>query len=188
MALVMERPGFADGKSIRIKKTIELVAGSRELAVHYELSDMPPEACLHFAVELNLAALAGHAEDRYYTDSLGARLGMLDSQLDLSHTQGVSLTDEWLDLVAGLSWSKPGDSGATLSRPSARARGVSRPFISRRPSSPTGTRPPTRPAAGTCRFASHSKPSIQLRRPSTGTENAWPRCETPITAFPSSAT
>jgi 4-alpha-glucanotransferase len=33
---------------------------------------------------------------------------MLDSRIDLPHTGGVSLTDEWLDLTAGLSWSRPG--------------------------------------------------------------------------------
>ncbi|MGC8642516.1 MAG: alpha-amylase/4-alpha-glucanotransferase domain-containing protein, partial [Isosphaeraceae bacterium] len=108
VALVMERLGHADGRSIRIRKTIELAAGAPELVVRYELADLPREACLHFAVELNLAAMAGHAEDRYYSDPQGTRLGMLDARIDLPHTEGVSLTDEWLDLVAGLSWSKPG--------------------------------------------------------------------------------
>ena len=108
VALVMERPGPADGT---VGPDQEDHRAGRRLAgadVHYELFDLPREACLHFAVELNLAAMAGHADDRYYSDSQGARLGMLDSRLDLPHTEGVSLTDEWLDLVVGLSWSKPG--------------------------------------------------------------------------------
>jgi alpha-amylase len=108
VALVMERPGYVDGHAPRIKKTIELAAGSDALGVRYELSDLPREACLHFAVELNLAAMAGHADDRYYSDLRGARLGMLDSRLDLPHTDGISLSDEWLDLSVGLTWSKPG--------------------------------------------------------------------------------
>jgi len=108
VALVMERPGLADGHSVRIKKTIELAADSPALDVHYELSDLPREACLHFAVELNLAAMAGHAEDRYYSDSTGRKLGMLDSRVNLPHTEGVSLSDEWLDLKLGLTWSLPG--------------------------------------------------------------------------------
>ncbi len=33
---------------------------------------------------------------------------MLDSRIDLEHAEGVSLTDEWLDLSVGLTWSKPG--------------------------------------------------------------------------------
>ncbi len=51
--------------------------------------------------------MAGHADDRYYTDADGARLGRLDARLDLSDTDGLSLTDEWLSLCAGLQWSRP---------------------------------------------------------------------------------
>jgi alpha-amylase len=108
VAVVMERPGHADGHAIRIKKTIELRPGSPALEVLYELTDLPREACLHFAVELNLAAMAGHAPDRYYLDAQGRNLGMLDSRIELEHAEGVSLTDEWLDLSVGLTWSKPG--------------------------------------------------------------------------------
>ena len=52
--------------------------------------------------------MAGHADDRYYSDPGGRKLGMLDSRVDLPHTEGVSLSDEWLDLTVGLSWSLPG--------------------------------------------------------------------------------
>ncbi len=106
--LAMERPGMASGHAIRIKKSIALAAGAPALDVHYELLDLPPGVCLHFAVELNLAAMAGHATDRYYSDTQGARLGMLDARIDAPHTEGLSLTDEWLDLAVGLSWSRPG--------------------------------------------------------------------------------
>ncbi len=51
--------------------------------------------------------MAGHARDRYYADPDGDRLGMLDSRLDRDHTRGIVLTDEWLDLRVGLTWSKP---------------------------------------------------------------------------------
>jgi alpha-amylase len=108
VALVMERPGDAGGHSIRIRKTIGLAAGSPALEVRYELFDLPRDICLHFAVEVNLAAMAGHAHNRYYSDPQGNRLGMLDSRVDLAHSEGLSLTDEWLELTVGLSWSKPG--------------------------------------------------------------------------------
>jgi alpha-amylase len=108
VALVMERPGYADGHRPRVRKSIELAAGGEALEVRYELSDLPRGACLHFAVEFNLAAMAGHAEDRFYADPRGGRLGMLDARLDLPHTEGVRLSDEWLDLSVGLSWSRPG--------------------------------------------------------------------------------
>jgi alpha-amylase len=104
----MERPGHADGRDVRVRKTIELAAGSPALEIRYELSELPRDACLHFAVELNLAAMAGHADDRYYADPRGARLGMLDARIDLPHAEGVSLSDEWQDLSLGLTWSRPG--------------------------------------------------------------------------------
>ncbi len=104
-AVVMERPGRAADHTIRIRKTIEVKAGSPELVVSYVLEDLPRDECLHFAVEINLAAMAGHADDRYYSDPTGEKLGMLDTRLDLPHTSGLTLTDEWLDLSVGLSWS-----------------------------------------------------------------------------------
>jgi 4-alpha-glucanotransferase len=104
--LVMERPGLADRHPIRIKKTIELAAGEPALVIHYELDDLPAETCLHFAVELNLAAMAGHVPDRYYLDSVGTNAGMLDARLDLIHTRGLTVVDEWLDLSVALTWSQ----------------------------------------------------------------------------------
>jgi alpha-amylase len=105
--LAMERDGWADGHPIRIRKAIELAAGSSELSVQYVLEELPPDVPLHFAVEFNIASLAGHAPDRYYGDGAGARLGCLDTRLDLPPTGGLSLSDEWLDLSVGLSWSRP---------------------------------------------------------------------------------
>ena len=99
VAVVMERPGRVDGHPIRIKKTIELLAGEPGLSVHYELDDLPAGVCFHFAVEINLAAMAGHAPDRFYSDTAGNKLGMLDERIDLPHTSGVTATDEWLDLT-----------------------------------------------------------------------------------------
>jgi 4-alpha-glucanotransferase len=57
-------------------------------------------------VEINLAAMAGHAPDRYYSDQSGTKLGLLDDRLDLPHMHSLSLTDQWLDLAVGLAWSK----------------------------------------------------------------------------------
>ena len=39
-------------------------------------------------------------------DPAGIKLGMLDARLDLPHTSGLTLTDEWLDLSVGLGWSQ----------------------------------------------------------------------------------
>jgi alpha-amylase len=107
VALIMERPGLADGHAIRVRKTVALAAGKPSLEVTYVLDDLPVGVPLHFAVELNLAAMAGHAPDRYYSDAGGERLGMLDARLDLPRAEGLNLTDEWLDLSIALRWSQP---------------------------------------------------------------------------------
>jgi alpha-amylase len=106
VGLTMERAGRADGQTVRVRKSIELSAGSPALDVVYTLDDLPEGVPLHFAVEINLAAMAGHAQDRYYSDTSGNRLGLLDARLDLRDQEGVTLTDEWLDLSVGLSWSR----------------------------------------------------------------------------------
>ena len=107
VAVVMERPGLAAGHSIKLKKTIELVAGVRGMSVHYELDNLPAGVGLHFAVEINLAAMAGHAPDRYFADQSGTKLGLLDALLDVPHVRGLSVCDQWLDLAVGLTWSNP---------------------------------------------------------------------------------
>ncbi len=106
--LVMERPGWADGHAIQVRKAIRLDEDSPTLEIHYTLEELPEGVPIRFAVEFNLAGMAGHAEDRFYSDPQGRRLGMLDSRLDLAESSGLGLTDEWLDLGVDLSWSVPG--------------------------------------------------------------------------------
>jgi hypothetical protein len=108
VVLFMERPGLAAGHAIRVSKTIELAAGQRGLSIHYQLAELPADAVLHFAVEINLAGMAGHAADRYYSDLAGSRLGMLDAELDLAQEGGLRLSDEWLDLAVSLRFSRSG--------------------------------------------------------------------------------
>ncbi|MHC5544421.1 alpha-amylase/4-alpha-glucanotransferase domain-containing protein, partial [Singulisphaera rosea] len=108
VSLLMERPGRADGHAIQIRKSVELAAESSDLEIRYVLEGLPVGVPLHFGVEMNFAAMAGHAHDRYYLDGEGTRLGMLDSRLDRSLVEGVGLVDEWLDLSVGLVWSVPG--------------------------------------------------------------------------------
>ncbi|SIO14326.1 alpha-amylase [Singulisphaera sp. GP187] len=107
VALIMDRPGWAEGHRIQIRKTIELSADSSSLEVHYVLEELPLDTTLHFAVEMNFAAMAGRAGDRYFRDGAGGRLGMLDTRLDLARTDALELVDEWLDLSVQLQWSNP---------------------------------------------------------------------------------
>ena len=105
--VVMERPGRADGHAVRVRKTIALEAGAPILEVRYELVDLPAEARLIFAVEINTAAMAGSADDRYYRTPEGDRLGQLSGRLDLPSATGLALVDEWLDLGSEFEWSRP---------------------------------------------------------------------------------
>lgn len=106
VSLIMERPGLAEGRPIRIVKTIHLDAGRPTIEVEYVLEDLPEGVPLQFAVEFNLAGMAARADDRFYSGPLGERLGSLDAKLDLHDQDGIRLTDEWLDLSVALHWSR----------------------------------------------------------------------------------
>jgi alpha-amylase len=105
VTLLMERPGWVDGHPVQLSKSIQLQSNTSTIEVIYTLEDLPVGIPIHFAVELNLAGMAGHADDRYFSDLDGERLGTLDSRLDLENSAGLCLTDEWLDLNIELSWS-----------------------------------------------------------------------------------
>ncbi len=105
--VVMERTGLADGHALHLTKRLTIAAGQPELVVEYVLEDLPIDRPLLFAVEINVAAMAGHADDRYYVDEDGQRLGMLDATLEFGSSRSIGLVDEWLDLRVGLDWSEP---------------------------------------------------------------------------------
>jgi alpha-amylase len=73
-----------------------------ELLVQYELTGFPAGMPLHFAVELNFAAMPGGAADRYFYDDQGTRIGTLDTVQDLQSAERLSLVDEWLGLDVSL--------------------------------------------------------------------------------------
>ena len=63
---------------------------------------------IHFGIEFNLAGLPAGADDRYYYDFQGQRLGQLQSTLSLQDCQRIGLVDEWLGVDVSLDVSKPG--------------------------------------------------------------------------------
>jgi alpha-amylase len=103
----LERKGFVAGHPIRIVKLVSLEAGRPRIDVHYEISGLPRDGGMAFGVELNVASMAGHAPDRYVLGEGGRNLGPLDELLDLPAGRQLALCDEWLDLSATFSWSKP---------------------------------------------------------------------------------
>ena len=101
------REGDAGGVPVRITKGLTLDAGSATLEIAYLLENLPPDRPLHFAVEMNFAGLPAGADDRYFHDLDGNRLGQLGTRLDLCDAAGLGLCDEWLGIDVALKTSRP---------------------------------------------------------------------------------
>src|SRR5439155_23117117 len=71
------------------------------------LENTPADLAVHFSIELNLSSLPAGADDRYFHDGQGNRLGQLGRQLDLADTTALNLVDEWLGIDVGLAFNRP---------------------------------------------------------------------------------
>lgn len=105
----LTRTGIANGREIKITKGVTMISRSPALEIVYLLENLPPGETLHFAVELNLAGLPSGADDRYFHNLDGQRLGQLGSRLDLKAIQKLGLTDEWLGIDVQLTANRPTD-------------------------------------------------------------------------------
>lgn len=107
--LRMWRTGHVGPFEVSVAKTIGLnrEVGASRIDVFYELENLPQNVPLHFGVEFNFAGMAAGADDRYFYDSRGDKLGRLESVLDLRDTDRVGLIDEWLGLDVSLETSRP---------------------------------------------------------------------------------
>lgn len=103
----MRRDGNAWGIPVTITKAITMMTGSDRLFVTYLLENLPAGKPLHFAIEMNFAGLPAGADDRYFSDREGNRLGQLGSKLDLHDSQGLGLSDRWLGIDVGLDIDRP---------------------------------------------------------------------------------
>jgi alpha-amylase len=103
----LTRLGLVQGREIRITKGITLEAGSAALEIAYLLENLPAELPLHFAIEMNFAGLPSGADDRYFHDGQGNRLGQLGRDLNLTDAQSLHLVDEWLGIDVGLTFNRP---------------------------------------------------------------------------------
>jgi alpha-amylase len=101
------REGDAGGVPVRITKGLTLDAGNSSLEIAYLLENLPADRPLHFAVEMNFAGLPAGAEDRYFHDLEGNRLGQLGARLDLCDALGLGLCDEWLGIDVTVKTSRP---------------------------------------------------------------------------------
>ena len=96
--VMMTAVGNVENEVIRIVKGVTLDAGSNVLEVAYKLEGLPAERSFHFGVEFNFAGLPAGAEDRFFHDQDGNRLGDLGQRLDLTDAQYLGMTDEWLGI------------------------------------------------------------------------------------------
>jgi 4-alpha-glucanotransferase len=96
--LQMRRDGNAWGHPITITKAITMTGGSSEMVITYLLENLPQDRALHFGIEMNFAGLPSGADDRYFSDRRGNRLGQLGHSLDLHHCDGIALSDQWLGI------------------------------------------------------------------------------------------
>jgi alpha-amylase len=103
----MVRDGNALGHAIRITKGVTLAAGGSTLEIAYLLEGLPANQPLHFAVELNFAGLPAGADDRYFYDAQGQRLGQLGSKLNLVDVMELGMVDEWLGIDVALRAAAP---------------------------------------------------------------------------------
>jgi len=104
---VLARSGNAWGIPLQITKSITLEADGSALDIHYQLSGLPQDRELHFAVEMNFAGLPAEAEGRYFFDAAGGELGLDGTPLDLQPRGSLGLADEWLGIRLDLQSTQP---------------------------------------------------------------------------------
>ncbi len=103
----MTRMGNAWGIPLKITKGVTMNAGSGSLEIAYLLEGLPQDEVLHFAVEMNLAGLPSGADDRYFHQANGNKLGHLGTNLDLHEVQDLGVKDEWLGIDCRWSADRP---------------------------------------------------------------------------------
>ncbi len=103
--LQLTRDGNAWGIPLRLTKALTLEAGSSVLNAAYLVEGLPRDRQLHLALEWNFAGLPSKADDRYFYDGAGAKLGHLGTALNLNQASQLGLIDQWLgvDVLIGLS-------------------------------------------------------------------------------------
>ncbi len=109
IAVEMRRRGRISDMMGEVRKMV-LLSSDRpnEVLIQYQVSGFAKDVPLHLAVEFNFAAMPGGADDRYFYDGSGQRLGTLDKTLNISDADRLSLVDEWLGMDVGIEISRSG--------------------------------------------------------------------------------
>jgi len=105
--VLLSHSGNAWGIPFTLSKAVTLESGSNVLEIAYQLEGLPRDFRQHLAVEFNFAGMPASAPGRCFRDASGRDLGHLGSRLDLRDVQSLGLQDDWLDIDAVLSISRP---------------------------------------------------------------------------------
>jgi alpha-amylase len=105
--VVFSREGYAMGVPVKLTKGVTAEAGKATLEIAYLLEKLPSDRTFHFGVEFNFSGLPSHAEDRYFYRGDHERLGELHTQLDLTDTRDLCMTDQWLGIDIRLMANQP---------------------------------------------------------------------------------
>ena len=109
IAVEMRRKGRVSDLNGEVRKNVILSSDRpNEMLIQYHVVGFPQNVPLHFGVELNFSAMPGGADDRYFYDAAGQRLGTLDTMLDQHDSERISLVDEWLGLDVSVEMSRAG--------------------------------------------------------------------------------
>ncbi len=103
----LSHEGRVDDVPVKITKGVTLDAGGSTLEIAYLLENLPQDRPLHFAVEMNFAGLPAGADDRYFRNAEGNRIGRLGERIDLMDAAGLGLSDEWLGIDVNLTSNRP---------------------------------------------------------------------------------
>lgn len=98
-----------DDARLNLTKTIRLDKPDSALDVTYEITGLAGVRASLFAVEVNMAAMAGYEMDRQFQDYRQNNLGTLSQKLQLNHQpRSLAAVDQWLNLFNRLEWLENG--------------------------------------------------------------------------------
>jgi alpha-amylase len=96
--LQMTREGNAWGIPLKVTKALTMEEGDPRLFVAYLVEGLPRDRQMHLALEWNFAGMPSGADDRFFYNAHGDRLGQLGTRLNLSNERHLGLIDQWQGL------------------------------------------------------------------------------------------
>lgn len=105
--LQMTREGNAWGIPLKVTKALTMEEGDPRLFVAYLVEGLPRDRQMHLALEWNFAGMPSGADDRFFYNAHGHRLGQLGTRLNLSNERHLGMIDQWQGLDVFISLNRP---------------------------------------------------------------------------------